>query len=350
MPEPASKREAQLRVDRIRAFREELSELEAEGALALSPEQHVQLNAHLDTRLAALAGRFDVDVTPSQKQISWGMRIASTIGGLALCAAVFLFFYRFWGLLAVTTQVVILSGAPLLLVVAAEFTSRRERTLYYTGLLSAVAFAAMVLNLNVLGSIFNMTPSPNAFLAWSVFGLALAYAYGLRLLLAAGLVCASAWVAMWMMALGGYAWMEVLTRPENFLAPAAGLIAAPALIPHRQRYEFPVVYRLIGLLTLFAALLILSLDGNQSYLPMTAKHVGVMYQTLGFVAAGVAIWRGIVHQMPAVVNLSATFFVIHLYVRLAQWWWDLLPKYLFFLLIGLISVGLLTLFKRLRAA
>jgi predicted RND superfamily exporter protein len=32
-----------------------------------------------------------------------------------------------------------------------------------------------------------------------------------------------------------------------------------------------------------------------------------------------------------------------------DWWWDWMPKYLFFLVIGLISVALLVVFKRLRA-
>ena len=86
-----SKREAQRRVDRIRAFREELAALRREGVVVLDAEQQARLDEHLQQTLAALATRFDVDTTESQKQISWGMRIASTIAGLALCTAVVLF-------------------------------------------------------------------------------------------------------------------------------------------------------------------------------------------------------------------------------------------------------------------
>jgi hypothetical protein len=39
---------------------------------------------------------------------------------------------------------------------------------------------------------------------------------------------------------------------------------------------------------------------------------------------------------------------VYLYVRLHEWWWDLMPRYLFFLLVGLIALGLLILFQRLR--
>ena len=35
------------------------------------------------------------------------------------------------------------------------------------------------------------------------------------------------------------------------------------------------------------------------------------------------------------VNTGVVFFVIFLYTKFYDWWWDLLPKYLFFLILGL---------------
>ena len=195
MDESARRSEAQQRADRIRAFREELAELKCEGALTLDAAQRAALENHLQRTLATLAERFDVDTTESQKQIAWGMRIASTLGGLALCAAVVLFFHSFWGFLSIPAQVAVAVMTPLLLLAATEFAARRERTLYYASLLSLVTFGAFVLNLNVLGSIFNLTPSPTALLAWGAFGLLLAYTFHLRLPLAAGLVCLVAYLA-----------------------------------------------------------------------------------------------------------------------------------------------------------
>ena len=81
-----SRRDAQERVDRIRAFREELSALGSEGALTLTPEQQARLDAYLEQTLAALSGQFDIDLNDSQRQLSWGMRIVSALGGLAFCA------------------------------------------------------------------------------------------------------------------------------------------------------------------------------------------------------------------------------------------------------------------------
>ena len=42
--------------------------------------------------------------------------------------------------------------------------------------------------------------------------------------------------------------------------------------------------------------------------------------------------------LPEVVNTSVTFFVIYLYTKFFDWWWDWMPKYLFFLLLAAIAL------------
>src|SRR5262245_12281504 len=150
-----SQAEAQKRADRIRAFGEELRVLEAEGVLALPDEQKQRVARHHDETLRRLAQAFDIDTTDAQKQMSWGMRIASFLGALALCASVFLFFYRFWGLLGTAAQVALVVAAPFVAVLATEFAARREKTLYVAGIVGLVAFGCFVLNLVVLGTVFN---------------------------------------------------------------------------------------------------------------------------------------------------------------------------------------------------
>ena len=127
MPSTAGKRDAQQQADRLRIFRQVLDELSRDGVLTLSPEQEARLDRHMEATLAALARQYDIDTTESQKQVSWGMRVAATLGGLALCAAVVLFFYRYWGLLSTTTQVVVLALAPIAMLAATEAVARRER-------------------------------------------------------------------------------------------------------------------------------------------------------------------------------------------------------------------------------
>lgn len=344
--EPAGKRGAQRRADRIRAFREELRALRGEGGLELTAEQEARLEAHLERTLAALAARYDIDVTDSEKRIAWGMRIASTVAGLALCAAVVLFFYRIWGGLATPAQVAVLVSAPLLLIAAMEWTARRERTFYYTGLLGIVAFASAVLNLSALGGMFNLGGSPYAFAVWAVFGLALGYAYRLRLLAAAGLVCAILFAAMTILSWSGLYWAALDNRPETLMVAGAVAAAAPAFL--RGSEDFAWVYRMIGLFAVFVAILAVSLNGTLTFLPVDKRNVEILYQVAGLAAAALAMGWGGVRAIPGVVNLAAGFFALYLYIRLYRWWWDWMPKYLFFLIIALISLALLYGFQRLR--
>ena len=341
MDDAASRQEAQRRTDRIRAFRAELEQLQRESALELSPEQRDRLDAHLDATLRGLAARFDVDTSEREKQMSWGMRIASTLGALALGAAAVLFFYQFWGLIPIPAQLLVVTAAPLAGMAGARFASRHETTPYFTSLISLVAFAAFVLDLSVLGSIFNLVPTPHALLAWAVFAFALAWRFGLRLVMAAGLVCGMGWVAALLMSFTGAWWAEFGARPETVLAAGLLVLAAPC------RRDFASTHRLTGWLAVFLAALFLSFSGD-SFLPLEKKTAEKLYQMAGMAGNAAVIWAGIRRQWKETVNLTATFFVIFLFVRLVDWWWDWMPKYLFFFLAGLIAIGLLLAFRGLR--
>lgn len=123
-----------------------------------------------------------------------------------------------------------------------------------------------------------------------------------------------------------------------------------AAVPHRDRQIFPGLYRGYGLLTIFIAILILANWGRSSYLPWSKEVIELSYQTAGFALAALVIWIGIRSRWSGTTNLGSTFFVLFLYTKLFDWWWDWLPKYLFFLLLGLIAVGLLLIMKRFRTS
>ncbi len=342
-----SRPDAQKRADRIRAFREELSALEAEGVLALTPDQKQRTQKHHDETLRALARTFDIDATEAQKQMSWGMRIASFLGALALCASVYLFFYRFWGLFGTAAQVILVVAAPLLALLGTELAARKETTLYIAGIVGLVAFGCFVLDLVVLGTVFNIAPSPRAFLPWAAFGFILAYTYGLRILLAAGILSLAGWLSATMGTWSGCYWLSFGERPENFF-PAAFVLLAIPLAPHRVLRDFPPIYRIFGLLGIFLPILVLANWGDVSYLRVENGRVESLYQIAGFAVSGIAIWLGIRQRLRDVTNLACTFFVIYLYTKFFDWWWDWMPKYLFFFILGGIAVGLLLLLKRLR--
>ena len=82
-----SRTEAQRDADRIRLLREALDDLARQGILELTPDQRARFDQWAATRLAELAAQYDVDTSASQKRVSWGLRIVSTLGGIAICAA-----------------------------------------------------------------------------------------------------------------------------------------------------------------------------------------------------------------------------------------------------------------------
>ncbi len=345
---PSTRNSAQQRADEIRIFRREQQRLEAEGVLQLSAVQRQEIVAHHESLLADLAQTFDIDRDVRSRQLSWGMRIASLLGALALAASVFFLFRQFWGLFSETAQVSILIAASLATLGATVFIRAREATGYFTKLAAMVAFACFVLNVVMIGQIFNITPSDKALLPWAIYGLLLAYLCDLRLLLAAGLLCLMAFMAARVGTWSGIYWIHFGERPENFIPAALALFVLPQFFRHPGFEQFPAVYRLIGLLSFFLPVLILSHWGNGSYLDWPASTIENLYQLGGFAVSAAAIWLGLRRSWAETVNTGVSFFVIFLYTKFYDWWWELLPKYLFFLILGLTAVLVLLVMKRLR--
>ncbi|MFH1871921.1 MAG: DUF2157 domain-containing protein [Pseudomonadota bacterium] len=343
--------EAQRRADEIAIFQVELERLDSEGVLRLDPAQQQALREHHAALLASFAGRFDIDRDAQARQLSLGMRVASFLGALALAASVFFLFYQFWGNFDETAQVAILLGAALASLGLTVWIQTRDASGYFTKLAAMVAFACFVLNLTMLGQIFNITPTDRALLPWAALALLLAYACDLRLLLAAGICCVIAYVAARVGEWRGIYWLHFGERPENFFPVAALLFAVPALLEHRRLSGFAAIYRIFGLLSLLLPMLVLGHWGYGSYLTnydIEARSIEGAYELAGFVASALAIWIGARRQWPDTVNTGITFFVIFLYTKFFDWWWEIMPKYLFFLVLGLAAILILLVLKRLR--
>ena len=346
----SSRSEAQRRADQIRLFQEELARLEREGVLALSEDQRRALAEHHRGLLDKYAQAYDIDRDAQAKQLSLGMRIASFLGALALAASVFFLFYQFWGLLPTSAQVGILLVAAFGSFVGTYYLQGRDSSGYFTKLAAMVAFACFVLNIAMLGQIFDITPSDKALLPWAALALLLAYACDLRLLQAAGILCLIAFIAARTGTWSGMYWLYVGERPENFFPAAAAMFVVPLFIDHRRFPGFDAIYRVFALLTLLLPVLVLSNWGEISYLDFDHKLIEGTYQVVGFAASAGAVWLGTKRHWSDTVNTGVTFFVIFLYTKFYDWWWEIMPKYLFFLVIGLSAVLLLVVFKRLRGA
>jgi uncharacterized membrane protein len=340
---------AQARADRIGAFREELAQLEGELGGVLDNAQRQRITGHHDALLAELAHTYDVATTASGRQLALGLRLASFLGALALCTAVVLFVNRFWGALGTATQVTLLVLTTALALGLTEFAARREKTLYFAGLAAVVAFAAFVTNVSVLGQIFNLVPSHQAFLLWAAFAAALAYGYGLRLLLLAALVTGTIWFSGTLATLNGLYWTGLFARPELLLPPAAVAVGIGVSSRTLRHEGFAPVYRLCGLIVLFWVVLWRATSGEGSVLPLAPEQVETVYQVFGFVASGLAIWAGIRRRWNDVTYAAVTAFTILLYIKAVDWWWDWMPRWLFFLVLGGIAVGVMVLLQRFKA-
>lgn len=345
---PLTRDQAQHRADDIQAFYREVQRLHAEQALALGPEQLQHLQRHHEDLLAHYRASFGIDASQQSKRLSLSMRIVSLLGALALAASLLFFFYQFWGLFSEAAQVAILGGFALGSLLLTFAIRRRDPSGYFSKLAALFAFACFVLNISMLGQIFNITPSDKALLPWAALALLLAYCCNARLLLVAGLACLLAYSGTRLCAWSGIYWLEAGEHPENFLPGGLLAFLLPLCVGQARFSGFAATYRIMGLLALFVPMLVLANWGHGSYLPFPADAIEVGYQLLGFVASALAIWLGTRRDWTEVALTGQLFFIVFLGIKMVDWWWDVLPKYLFFLLLGLMAVLSLLVLGRLR--
>ena len=65
--------------------------------------------------------------------------------------------------------------------------------------------------------------------------------------------------------------------------------------------------------------------------------------------AGLSIAAGTRRGWREAEIAGTVFLVLLLFARFFDWWWDFLPRWLFFLVIGALSVGMLLALRRLRS-
>ncbi|MBP7147650.1 MAG: protein kinase [Acidobacteria bacterium] len=338
---------AQERADRIAAFRQELDELRRAGVLPVRDEEVESVRRHHEAVLRDLVLDFDVDVSARGKSLSLGMRMVSLVGAFALAASVFYLFYSFWGLISIPLQAVILTLAPVLALALTARLARREPGGYFTAIAALFALACVALDVSALGASLNMSPSAWLFLPLAAFALVEAYGFGLRLPLVAGVLAALIFVAGVLHGWTGAPWSLFLQRPES-LIPGALLAVALPRVPRRPHPAgFLALYDLLGGGSLLFALYLLAL-GVPSYLRWDPHAVQVGYQVVAFAVGALVLGLGIRWHTREAVYGGTTFLVLLLFLKFFHWFWDWMPRAVFFLLVALVSIGVLLLLKRLR--
>jgi hypothetical protein len=356
---PLSKHDAQRRVDQIAAFRAELQALADEGLTPFDDARAGEVAAHHERLLRDLTREFDVDRAAAGKQMSLGMRIASLLGAAALVAAVVSFVNRIWGTLPEAGQVALLTAAPIVATVAMVVAGRIEKTRYVASLLAIVACAAVVLQTVMLGRLFNLKGSPHVLAVWALFALAVSVPWRFGVSYAFGLLMAVIYPAALAFWVGGVPWEYVVQRPEPAAVCAgvvlawAGLKAGPsegrrepgpfthagAGLQTGLPRELVVWTRSTLLLVILGSVLVMSATGAYSLLPLSDSLVQGLYQVVAVAAAAVTLHVGLRRGLSDVVALGSVFAGLFLLLRFVDWWWDWMPKYLFFLILAAVALA-----------
>jgi hypothetical protein len=242
---------------------------------------------------------------------------------------------RVWGALPTAGQVTLLTAAPLAATGAMLIAGRLEKTRYVASLCAIVACAALVMQTVLLGQMFNLRDSPHALAVWAAFALAVGVPWRFALPFAFGLGTLAVYGAAVVFWSAGFHWTSVFERPETLILPAVALLA----IIHRVPAELRMPGRSALLLLALVPLLALSSFGQASLLPVGEPIARVFYQFAAVAAALAVIGAGLRSGQRETVLIGSMFAAIFVLARFVDWWWDWMPKYLFFLILTAIAIA-----------
>jgi hypothetical protein len=337
MPGSRTKSDAQRRADQIAAFRAELDALGREGLPPLDSTQLAAVAAHHDRLLADLARQFDVDRGAAEKRMSMGMRLASLFGAAALTAAIVSFVYRVWGVLPTAGHVALLTAAPIAATAIMIAAGWIEKTRYVAALFAIVACAGLVLQTLMFGLLFNMAGTPHVLLIWAVFAFAVAVPWRFGVPFAWGIVALICYIAAFRLWIFRAPWMQFPQQLEPIAVTACLVASLYRWMPR----DLAAWGRGAALVIAMGALLALSWDRT-------------FYQVVAVMAGPAVVVAALKHHWPEAVTIAALFTAVFLLLRFVDWWWDWMPRYLFFLILTGVALawlwGLRLARRRLAAA
>ncbi len=224
----------------------------------------------------------------------------------------------------------------------------REPSGYVASLLATVAAIAFAVNLGTLGQLYNLPDSRNALLAVGAFAMLLAYGYGLTLPLLVGI----GGIGGWLWTLGaiplGLWWRDGFGVIEPLLA--VGLAGTGGARVDSRPAKFAPWWRGMGATTLVLGL---HAGGEQRRCsaglrpPTCTRSRSATRSSAPLALTALVVW-GIRRDQRVVTQIGSAGAVLYLFMRLVDWFWDLLPKWLFFLLVGAFALSVLLVLRRLR--
>lgn len=372
---------------RERVLRDGLAVWRGQGLL--TAEQH-------DTLLATVAGPpAPPSAVASERKLGRGVTILINLGAIVLGAGLLVFFASNWVEFGRAAKIGSLFALTLFFYIAGfELTQAGRWSFPKLGLalifLGCVMFGADIV---LLALIYDLTAEH----AWSllmdwVAWLSVAYLVRSRLILFLGLIG----IVGWFGAEVGYCWGTYwlyLGRPFHFIGLGACLLAVAGLHAWRGERGFAAAWALVGLLLIYLSTLVLSIFDVQKHVrldvatapttvwllliapyllavaglvvvhlrwrrtaltdpPVLLTMFLLLFMTLaaglattpdprelwfvllltGLTSAG--IYLGIAWESPVFLNTSLVFFAVNVYTRFYEYFWDAMPKSLFFIVGG----------------
>ncbi len=331
----------------------------------------------------------------TERKLGRGVTILINLGAIALAVGLLIFFASNWIEFGRAAKIASLLALTLFFYVAG-FELTREGRGSFPKLGVALVFLGCVMfgtDIVLLALIYDLTAEHAwSFLIQWVAWLSVAYVVRSRLVLFLALLGIVAWFG----AEVGYSWggyWLYLGRPFHFIGMGTCLLAVGGLHAWRGRREFAASWALVGLLLVYVSTLILSIFDVQknvrldtstassvvwllfiapyvlavlalaiihrrwrrtaltdppalvvlvllvvmtlaSVIAITPESRELWFILLLTVLTAAGIYLGIAWESPVFLNTSLVFFAVNLYTRFYEYFWDAMPKSVFFIIGG----------------
>ena len=159
------------------------------------------------------------------------------------------------------------------------------------------------------------------------------------------------------MGAGAFVWSleaMLLRSPVNdtfeHLEPLILVGLAAYLVGAMRRSDppaFSLVWRLSGIVAMVFPLLMLGLTTDGSW--FGSGHTSeLLYQLVGLLAFVAMVWIGLKRDDVILARGGATALVLFLFFRMVDWFWEAIPDWLFFLLMGGLAFAVLLVLRAVR--
>jgi hypothetical protein len=336
----------QQRIRRILDFRDELATLHAEGAIVDGDPTVAAITRHHDGLLVQLGQDEALDLSREEARLSAGMRLATLLGAAALSIAWSMFVASVWADLGETPKLALVWLPPFLLVPAIALAARRDRSGYVANIIAVVASIALAVACPATLELYGLPDARWPFFVVGWFAMLIALRWRLLLPQIIGIIALG--LGFWSLdgLLRGVGLDHSLDHGEPVLLGgllafgfARSTLVGPSL--------FRLSWRIAGTFAVAMSILVMGINGEFSWLgPGTA--VEGLYQVLGFVTFTGMVWWGLRHDDAVLARGGAAALVVYLLFRMADWFWEAIPDWLFFLMLGGFAFAVLLVLRRVR--